>query len=654
MSKKFGILLLVSIIGFLTIGIFVYSSVNSLEKNYNKTVKLANLQENLKSMMIGGLLYNSASGVVKQNINDTKAKNTMKTGIDKVVKFSNTIKNSDSKVYNLLYSELSAFERYANNMHTKAMSSQSFSTEDMKGSLKRWRALKKKIMSAIGPLKKEAKNSEKEYHEMLESTISSVVIVVLVTMIIMLIVSQVIARDTVKSVIEFEDGLLDFFKFLNKESDSARSINLSGKDEIAIMARAVNDNIHKIQNSIRQDDEFIADVKRVVHGVQNGKLKQEIEKNSDNPSLAELKVLFNEMLHVTSSNICGDINKIQKVLNEYSKLDFRNRVDNPSGKVSQGLNNLADIITDMLVENKRFGLILREDSEVLSSNVNKLNESANDQAKSLEETSSSIEEITSNLKQTVDKSQMMATIAVETKKSADNGNELAHKTESAMEEINKSTTAITEAIGIIDQISFQTNILSLNAAVEAATAGEAGKGFAVVAGEVRNLAGRSADAANEIKLLVEQAQTRATEGKNISTKMMEGFEDLSNKIKDTSELVEDVAHASKEQMQGMEQINVAISQLEQSIQENVSIAKDTSDIAIQTKDISNIVVQKSEEKEFIGKDNITTRRENIDLSYKGEEKRAIEKSIKAKQNKPTPTKEKSQKSPSSSDTWDTF
>ncbi|KHF07873.1 chemotaxis protein, partial [Vibrio parahaemolyticus] len=137
------------------------------------------------------------------------------------------------------------------------------------------------------------------------------------------------------------------------------------------------------------------------------------------------------------------------------------------------------------------------------------------------------------------------------KSAAQTGYNLADKTTFSMDEINEKVSAINEAISIIDQIAFQTNILSLNAAVEAATAGEAGKGFAVVAQEVRNLASRSAEAAKEIKAIVENATSKANQGKSIATNMIGGYKELNYSISQTINLINDIQNASKEQLSGI-------------------------------------------------------------------------------------------------------
>jgi methyl-accepting chemotaxis protein len=170
-----------------------------------------------------------------------------------------------------------------------------------------------------------------------------------------------------------------------------------------------------------------------------------------------------------------------------------------------------------------------------------------------------------------------------------------------MEEINTQVTAINEAISVIDQIAFQTNILSLNAAVEAATAGEAGKGFAVVAQEVRNLASRSAEAASEIKSLVENATAKANDGKNIAGHMIVGYKKLNENISKTINLISDIENASKEQLSGIEQINDAVTALDRQTQENAMVASQTHDVAVLTDEIAKLVVSDADSKEFRGR-----------------------------------------------------
>ena len=171
-----------------------------------------------------------------------------------------------------------------------------------------------------------------------------------------------------------------------------------------------------------------------------------------------------------------------------------------------------------------------------------------------------------------------------------------------MDEINIEVNAINDAILVIDQIAFQTNILSLNAAVEAATAGEAGKGFAVVAQEVRNLASRSAEAAREIKHIVENATFKANSGKQIATNMIVGYKELNETILKTIDLIKDIENSSKEQLAGIEQINGAVTELDQQTQQNANVAMQTKQVAQSTLFIANQVVKNANDKEFIGKE----------------------------------------------------
>jgi len=246
-------------------------------------------------------------------------------------------------------------------------------------------------------------------------------------------------------------------------------------------------------------------------------------------------------------------------------------------------------------------MLLSSSSQHLSKNVDDLTTAANNQAASLEETAAAIEEITANMQNSSQNIAKMTNYANEVSSSVTTGQNLASKTALSMDEINQQTQAIADSITVIDQIAFQTNILSLNAAVEAATAGEAGRGFAVVAQEVRNLATRSAQAAKEIKILVENATAKANDGKSISTEMIAGYENLSQNIHNTLTLINEVSSSSKEQFSAMEQINDTMNKLDKVTQENASVASEANNVANEVNQIAQQVVQQTDEKEFCGK-----------------------------------------------------
>ena len=469
------------------------------------------------------------------------------------------------------------------------------------------------LASLVDELKNAQVNEAIENSKLTFEKLNSNLYVIGIMSIIGILIGIFIAISLVKkigsSLMLFENGLLSFFSFLNKESKETSLLDDSQKDEFGEMAKVVNENIKKIKSLLEQDHELIEDVKKVVAEVKNGKLNVKINKDTENQSLEELKNTVNEMIDTTSKNVAQDINKIINVLDNFAKLDFRLKVENDNGKIAIGINNLAQIINDMLVENKSNGLTLDASSIILLANVDKLNISSNEAAASLEETAAALEEITSNIRNNTENIAKMARYSNEVTESSKQGERLANDTTVAMDEINNQVNAINDAISVIDQIAFQTNILSLNAAVEAATAGEAGKGFAVVAQEVRNLAARSAEAAKEIKAIVENATSKANQGKDIANNMIDGYKKLNENITNTINLISDIEMSSKEQLLGIEQINDAVTQLDQQIQQNASIATQTHDIAIVTDEIAKLVVSNANAKEFVGKNGVKAKRD---------------------------------------------
>ncbi|RXJ59946.1 methyl-accepting chemotaxis protein [Candidatus Marinarcus aquaticus] len=428
---------------------------------------------------------------------------------------------------------------------------------------------------------------------------------VIIAIIIFILVSLVISNTVLKSIEEFKSGLLSFFNYLNREQDNISFLNDTSKDEFGEMAKVVNVNIQKTQKGIEEDRELIDQTITVLNEFESGDLCQRLEGNVSNPALQELKNVLNKM----ADNLENNIDAILSILEEYSQYTYLNRIKTEGLKehllkLATGVNSLGDSITGMLVESKTNGLILDNSSNILLKNVDMLNASSNEAASSLEETAAALEEITSNIRHNTDNIAQMATYSNNVTQSAQEGAKLANATNKSMDEINDQVNSINEAITVIDQIAFQTNILSLNAAVEAATAGEAGKGFAVVAQEVRNLASRSAEAAKKIKFLVENATTKANEGKSIASDMIEGYEKLNQNISQTIETISNIENASKEQLVGIEQINDAVNQLDQQTQQNAMVASQTHDVAIKTDSIAKMIVDDANKKEFKGKDSI--------------------------------------------------
>ena len=238
----------------------------------------------------------------------------------------------------------------------------------------------------------------------------------------------------------------------------------------------------------------------------------------------------------------------------------------------------------------------------LSGASNSMSIDAENSMKGSQEVSVSIEQMDQAVNELSEKIEVMLSSITSIADAAANGEKIAldakeqsKSTSSDIIKLNQESSKIGETINLITQIAFQTNILSLNAAVEAATAGEAGRGFAVVAAEVRNLASRSADAAKEIKAIVGNATLKANQGKNIANSMIEGYGKLNENIQHTINLISDIQNASKEQLLGIEQINDAVTQLDHQTQQNAQIASQAHDVAVVTDDIAKLIVSNANE-----------------------------------------------------------
>jgi methyl-accepting chemotaxis protein len=398
-----------------------------------------------------------------------------------------------------------------------------------------------------------------------------------------------------------DDYFKEFVNFvqLKQNKIAKRELKYSAKTNEII--KNWNDLVDQTTATLQNDTQIMGEAVLVTDKMEQGIFKCRVRGNTNNPLMLSLKDNINKM----ADEIEKDITQLKNVVEQYANDDYRQKITiKPNLKaemkvVLESVNILGDALSRSAKTSLSNGQTLEANSHTMTDSVTNLANKANQQASSLEETAAAVEEITSITRNNANNTVKMSDLGQTVKQAVSNGMVLANQTSDAMDKINDEVTAINEAITVIDQIAFQTNILSLNAAVEAATAGEAGKGFAVVAQEVRNLASRSADAANEIKTLVQNANDRANEGKRVSDDMIKGYETLNDNATQTINIIQDVSNASKEQMTGIEQINDAITLLDKVTQENASEANSVAQIASEVSGMAKDLVSDASAKQFI-------------------------------------------------------
>ncbi len=437
------------------------------------------------------------------------------------------------------------------------------------------------------------------YFSKVENFSTIEIVVPIVFFILTILFSYCIQKNILDAISKIKGGMERFFNYLTSTEKHLDLIDLDSSDDLGVMAKELNTNITKIKDGLAHDNEVINEAKFVSKMVGKGFLVYRINSEADNVYINELRDTVNDMIDNLRVNI---VTSFQTSL-QYANRDFttkaqKSEVGGIVNTLLRCLNMIGINISEFLAMVNQNGKLLDSKSNELLEYVNTLHTSTLNQASSLEQTAAAINEITNSISDTSNKATTMSDISNKTKGYASSGIELVTDTQNSMSEISESTKAISEAITVIDQIAFQTNILSLNAAVEAATAGEAGKGFAVVAQEVRNLAGRSAEAAKEIKDLVENANEKADEGAKLSQKMYESFNELNKSIEENTVLIDDVANSNKNQMLSLTQINEAMNNLDAITQENASIASQTKDVAIQTNNVASEMIKAAANNEY--------------------------------------------------------
>jgi methyl-accepting chemotaxis protein len=249
-------------------------------------------------------------------------------------------------------------------------------------------------------------------------------------------------------------------------------------------------------------------------------------------------------------------------------LDVRTRDE--VGQMARALNSALEKLRFTLQEVTASAAKSNSSSRELAAAAGQIASGAQEQAASLEETSASLEQITATVRQSADNARQASQLATGARESAEQGQGVVSSAIVAMGEINAASAKIADITSTINEIAFQTNLLAVNAAVEAARAGEEGRGFAVVATEVRSLAQRSADAAKEIKGLIQDTLQKVEKGSELVNRSGATLQGIVSSVKRVTDIVAEIAAASAEQSLGVDQVNTAITQMDQVTQSNSS------------------------------------------------------------------------------------
>jgi methyl-accepting chemotaxis protein len=363
--------------------------------------------------------------------------------------------------------------------------------------------------------------------------------------------------EMAKTVVVFRDAAVEKVRHQNEAAEREK---MSAAERDAAMAQVAN--------------EFEAAVGGIVKAAAAGDFTQRVDLRGKTGLVLSVGTALNSL----GENTNQVLDDLVKMLNSLSEGNLTDRItgsyEGNFAVLKDKANMTAECIGAIIADIKQSTHEVTNASAEISTSTTDLSQRTEEQAASLEETTASMEEMTATVKKNAENAQQANQLATSTREIADRGGEVVSKAVSAMARIEESSREIADIIGVIDEIARQTNLLALNAAVEAARAGEAGRGFAVVATEVRSLAQRSSQAAKDIKELITNSSAQVKDGVGLVNHAGASLNEIVESIKKVSGVVSDIANASVEQSSGIEQINKALTQMDEVTQQNSALVEE--------------------------------------------------------------------------------
>ncbi len=385
-------------------------------------------------------------------------------------------------------------------------------------------------------------------------------------------------------------------KLLGELTATARANLLIGGHDMVVIATPVFEGDNRLGTVVEwidktQEVAVQLEIDNIVSNVKAGILENRIEIEGKEGFFAQLSTGINEL----TDEVEQVISEVAHVMGGVAEGDLTRTIDKDYqgtfGSCKNDINSSLQKLSDVFGQVLSSAEFINNSSQEIASGNNNLSQRAEQQASSLEQTASSMEELTSTVKNNAENAQQADQVASTARQLAESGGEIVASAVSAMEEINDSSNKIAEIIGVIDEIAFQTNLLALNASVEAARAGEQGRGFSVVATEVRNLAQRSATAARESKELIQTSVQKVRSGTDFVNQAGKSLADIVIGVKKVGDIVAEIAAASAEQSQGIEQVNQAISSMDEITQQNAALAEQASAASVSMSEQSTNMTQ---------------------------------------------------------------